>query len=224
LSQPRASFIVATGTSPNSGGSWLATCPPPSGLLPPTLGAGRRIGGDGEDCGIEGNQRYLLDEQEDIAGTFECLAQVGIYGNVEELAMDAMLRATGAVVNDIDECNAGFVRDDAVLVVTLITDEEDERSHGDPEYWKRMLLRVKEGNEASVVMLGLIADNHIPGGLPGGPCDEFSGSASPRLESFVRSFEFGAIGSVCAPDYSVFFADAVSSIHTACDAFVPIVR
>jgi hypothetical protein len=188
------------------------------------LGAGRRIGGEGEDCGIDGDQRYLLDEQEDLAGTFACLARVGIFGNVEELAIDAMLRATGAVVDDVDECNAGFLRDDAVLVVTLITDEEDERSNGDPEFWKRMLVRVKGGNEAAVVMLGLIADNHIPGGLPGGPCDEFSGSPSPRLESFVRSFELGAIGSVCAPDYSVFFADAVSTIDTACDEFVPIVR
>jgi hypothetical protein len=188
------------------------------------LGAGRRFGSDGEDCGVDGNQRYLLDDQEDLAGTFACLAQVGIYGNVEELAMDAMLRATGAIVDDVDECNGGFLRDDAVLVITLITDEEDTQSRGDPDYWKRMLLRVKGGNEASLVMLGLIADNHIPGGLPGGPCDEFSGSASPRLESFVRSFEFGAIGSVCAPDYSGFFADAVSSIDTACDEFVPIVR
>jgi hypothetical protein len=111
-----------------------------------------------------------------------------------------------------------------VLVVTLITDEEDEQSRGDPDFWKQMLVRVKGGNEAAVVMLGLIADNHIPGGLPGGPCDEFSGSPSPRLESFVRSFELGAIGSVCAPDYSVFFADAVSTIDTACDEFVPIVR
>jgi hypothetical protein len=75
-----------------------------------------------------------------------------------------------------------------------------------------------------LVMLGLIADNHIPGVLPGGPCDEFSGSPSPRLESFARSFELGSIGSVCAPDYSVFFADAVSSIDTARDEFVPVVR
>jgi hypothetical protein len=188
------------------------------------LGAGRRIGGEGEDCEVDGDQRFLLDEQEDLAGTFACLARVGIFGNVEELAMDAMLRATSAVINDIDDCNAGFLRDDAVLVVTLITDEEDTQSRGDPEYWKRQLLRVKGGNEAALVMLGLIADNHIPGGLPGGPCDEFSGSASPRLEQFVRSFELGAIGSVCAPDYSVFFADAVRSIDTACDEFVPVLR
>jgi hypothetical protein len=186
------------------------------------LGAGRRFGGEGEDCQVEGGLHYLLDDQEDLAGTFACLARVGIYGNVEELAMDAMLRATGATVDDIDGCNDGFLRDDAVLVITLITDEEDSQSRGDPEYWKRMLLRVKDENEASVVMLGLIADNHIPGGLPGGPCDEFSGSPSPRLESFVRSFEFGAIGSVCAPDYSTFFADAVTSIDTACDEFEPI--
>jgi hypothetical protein len=185
------------------------------------LGVGRRVGGEGEDCGVEGSQRYLLDNQRNLAATFECLAKVGIYGNVDERAIDAMLTATSAIVNDVDECNAGFLRDDAVLVVTLITDEDDNGSNGNPEFWKRMLVRAKGGNEEAVVMLGLIADNHIPGGLPGGPCDEFGGSPSPRLESFVRSFELGSIGSVCAPDYSVFFADAVSSIDTACDQFVP---
>lgn len=118
-------------------------------------------------------------------------------------------------------CGPGFVRDDAVLVVTLITDEEDEFSRGDPGFWKAQLLGVKGGDEAAVVVLGLIADNHVPGGLPGGPCDEFGGSASPRLERFVRSFGLGAIGSVCAPDYSAFFAEAVNSIGTACAQFEP---
>lgn len=188
------------------------------------LGAGRRSGGEGEECGIEGNQRYVLDNQENLQNTFSCLAKVGIYGNAEELTIQAMLTATGATTVDISACNGGFLRDDAVLVVTIITDEDDEATRGTPSTWKTNLLRVKGGKEESVVMLGLIADNHIPGGLQGGPCDEFSGSPSPRLESFVRSFDLGAIGSVCAPDYSSFFEAAVSSIDTACDEFVPVVR
>ncbi|HTV25087.1 MAG TPA: hypothetical protein VMG12_40615 [Polyangiaceae bacterium] len=188
------------------------------------LGAGRRVGSEGEDCSIEGNQRFVLDQQENLESTFSCLAKVGIYGNAEELPIQAMLNATGGMDNETDECNAGFLRDDAVLVVTIITDEDDEDSSGQPSTWKVNLLRAKGGNEESVVVLGLIADNHIPGGLLGGPCDEFSGSPSPRLEQFVRSFDLNAIGSVCAPDYSGFFAAAVSNIDTACDDFVPVVR
>jgi len=189
-----------------------------------TLGAGRRIGGEGEDCGVAGNQRYLLDDQGNLPGTFACLAKVGIFGNVGEQPVDALLTATGAISAEVDDCNEGFVRDDAVLVVTIITDEEDEYSRGDPGFWRQRLLSVKGGNEEALVVLGLIADNHIAGGLPGGPCDEFSGSPAPRLERFVRSFGLSSIGSVCAPDYSSFFAEAVSQIDTACEDFVPVVR
>ena len=47
---------------------------------------------------------------------------------------------------------------------------------------------------------------------------------APRLQRFVESFERGSLGSVCAPDYASFFAQAVSEIDTACEEFVPIVR
>jgi hypothetical protein len=141
--------------------------------------------------------------------------------------MDALLAATsaprsGAAESDVAECNAGFLRDDAVLVVTIITDEEDDQSSGDPSSWRRSLLEVKRGNEQGIVVLGLIADNDIPGGLPGdGACDESNGTPSPRLQRFVESFELGSLGSVCSPDYSSFFADAVSRIDTACEVFDP---
>jgi hypothetical protein len=188
------------------------------------LGVGLVMGSLGNDCGITGNQRFLMDDQPHLAATFSCLAQVGTLGNVDERPIDALLAATGPASNDIGHCNEGFLRDDAILVVTLITDEEDDRSMGDPVIWKRKLLAAKQGNENGIVMLGLIADTQVSGGLPGGPCDELSGADSPRLQQFVESFELGAIGSVCAPDYSEFFADAVSSIDTACEVFTPILR
>jgi hypothetical protein len=188
------------------------------------LGAGMRMGSEGQDCGIEGNQRFLADGQPHLADTFACLAQVGTFGNADERPIDALLAATGATSNQLDDCNEGFLRDDAVLVVTLITDEEDGLSKGDPTSWKHALRAIKGGNEKAIVMLGLIGDNQVAGGLPGGPCDTLSGSSSPRLQRFVESFEYGSLGSVCAPDYSQFFADAVRPIETACETFTPILR
>jgi hypothetical protein len=191
------------------------------------LGVGLRTGADGEECGINGSQRYLRNEQGNLADAFSCLAQVGVLGNVDERPMDALLAATsaprsGAADGDVEECNSGFLRDDAILVVTIITDEEDDQSSGDPSSWRRSLLEVKRGNEQGIVVLGLIADNEIPGGLPGdGACDETNGTPSPRLQRFVESFELGSLGSVCSPDYSSFFADAVSRIDTACEVFDP---
>jgi hypothetical protein len=186
------------------------------------IGAGLVMGELGMSCGVLGNQRFLRDNQPNLAETFSCLAQVGTLGDVDERPIDALLAATGAVENDLGACNHGFLRDDAVLVVTLITDEEDDQSMGEPAGWKRSLLKAKHGNEDGIVMLGLISDTQVPGGLPGGPCDELSGADSPRLMSFVQSFRLGSMGSVCAEDYSEFFAEAVGYIDTACDVFNPL--
>ncbi len=191
------------------------------------LGVGLRTGADGGECGIHGSQRYLQNDQGNLAEAFSCLAQVGVLGNVDERPIDALLAATGATGagptrGDGEECNSGFLREDAILVVTIITDEEDDQSSGEPSSWRRSLLQVKRGNEQGIVVLGLIADNDIPGGLPGdGACDELNGAPSPRLQRFVESFELGSLGSVCSSDYSSFFADAVSKIDTACEVFEP---
>jgi hypothetical protein len=188
------------------------------------LGVGMRMGSEGQDCGIDGNQRFLVDGQEHMADTFACLARVGTFGNSDEHPIDALLAAVAAVSNPLEHCNEGFLRDDAVLVVTLITDEEDDLSKGHPDAWRLALRNVKGGNQEAIVMLGLIGDLQVPGGLPGGPCDPVSGSSSPRLQKFVEGFEYGSLGSVCAPEYSAFFAEAVRPIETACEAFTPILR
>ena len=189
------------------------------------LGAGTRMSWQGQSCGMPADQRFMRNDQTNLEETFSCLAKVGTLGNVDERPMEALLRATGATVSDLDEeCNAGFLRDDALLVITIITDEEDEKSKGDPESWKRALLAMKNGNEHALVVLGLLGDTHVPGGLPGGPCDPLYASDSPRLRHFVEGFELGSLGSVCADDYSEFFAQAVSTIDTACAEFEPMLH
>lgn len=188
------------------------------------LGAGLRRGADGQSCGVLGGQHFLRGDQPNLAAAFSCLAQVGTFGDSSERPVDALLAATGARPSAAGTCNTGFLREDAVLVVTLITDEEDDQSNGEPRGWKRTLLATKAGDERSIVVLGLIPDLHVPGGLPGGPCDEAAGARAPRLQEFVASFELGALGSVCASDYSEFFAAAVEPIHTACSELQPSVR
>jgi hypothetical protein len=189
------------------------------------LGAGTRMSWQGQSCGMPAGERFMRNDQANLEDTFSCLAKVGTLGNVDERPIDALLRATGATVSDLDEeCNAGFLRDDALLVITIITDEEDEKSKGDPESWKRALLAAKNGNERALVVLGLLGDTKVPGGLPGGPCDELYATDSPRLRHFVEGFELGSLGSVCADDYSTFFAQAVSTIDTACAEFEPMLH
>jgi len=182
-------------------------------------GAGRRRSEAGDDCGIVGGLPFMTDSQPDLEATFSCVAQVGTDGSAIEEPMDAVLAATSGDLNADGRCNAGFLRDDAVLVVTFITDEEDRRSQGTPEDWRSLLLERKYDNPDALVMLGLVGDNNVDGGLLGGPCSLLDADGAPRLQGFVESLS-GVLGSVCAPDYAPFFGTAVSTIDTACDEFV----
>jgi hypothetical protein len=175
-----------------------------------------------EDCEeVQGaGLPFMTDQQPNLEATFACVAQVGTDGSAIEEPIDSVLQATGAALNAPGRCNAGFLREDAVLVVTFITDEEDRRSEGDPEDWQRILLDVKSGNDDALVVLGLVGDNNVDGGLLGGPCRDQDADGAPRLQEFVRGVD-GVIGSVCSTDYTDFFRTAVGSIDGACSDFVP---
>lgn len=191
------------------------------------LGSGRRVSA-GNDCGLDDGVRYVTDADMDLEQRFLCLADVGTFGSGNEIPMEAMLAATGSEQTS-GGCNDGFLRDDAVLVVTIITDEEDDPdgffgSEGDPAQWRQDLLARKGGNETGVVVLSLIGDNDQPGGI----CadldeDGVNGAeASPRLRTFAESFgSRGFVGSVCADNYDTFFEQAVSVVDTACETFEP---
>lgn len=193
------------------------------------LGAGvvhpRGLDASNQDCGFVGNGRFMTSAEPDLHAAFACAARVGTGSMVDpERPMDAMVRAVSPN-SDAATCNAGFLRDDAILVVTFITDENDnagDGSSGNPAGWKTALVTAKQGNEAAIVVLGLFGDNDQPGGV----CGAFGGGdgaePSPRLREFVESFgDHGIAGSVCAPSYEAFFRDAIAIIDTTCDEFVP---
>ena len=183
-------------------------------------GAGKRRSGSGQDCGLPVGSAYMVSGQADLEATFDCAARVGTGGSIFEEPMDAMLAATSATLNSAGRCNAGFLREDAVLVVTVITDAEDRYSAGDPELWQSSLLARKGNNPDALVVLGLVGDNNVAGGLLGGQCGVLEAAGAPRLQDFVRR-SAGILGSVCAPDYAPFFQTAVGSIDSACHDFVP---
>jgi hypothetical protein len=133
----------------------------------------------------------------------------------------------------------GFLRDDAILVVVFITDEEDDAefddqgnpgdpgSPGDPEDWVSALISAKSGDPAAMVVMGLYGDSFLPGGVcpvGGDPGNGGPGAEdAPRLHEFTSAFEHGIAGSVCgtSTDYQAFFASAVSVIDTTCAEFNP---
>jgi hypothetical protein len=196
----------------------------PGGECDRTLGAGKVFRSDGTLCMHE-TPRYMSGSDEDLGDTFACVAEVGTFGAGDEQPMAAMLLAVDEGLAGTGGCNDGFLRSDAILVVTFITDEEDvAKSPGDPTSWHADLVAAKQGSEDAVVVLGLFGDTDRPDALCE-PLDMKGGigaEAGVRLREFVEGFgEHGVIGSVCADDYTPFFEQAVQIIDTACDEFVP---
>ncbi len=189
--------------------------PPPEGC-PTTLGAGKSEDPLFEDCGFATGDRFMTSAEPDLASAFECAALVGAGGDGNERPMEAMVQGVGPL-NQAGQCNAGFVRDDAILVVTFITDESDEGSAGTPATWKQALLDAKGGNEDAIVVLGVLGDTAVPGGI----CNDEQAEDAPGLRAFADSFAQGQWESVCAPNYAPFLDAAVSVIDVACDNFTP---
>jgi hypothetical protein len=214
---------------------------PPATACDSALGGGKLKDLNGMQCPVQGDRRFLVQGQPNLGQTFECLARVGINGSGDERPMGAMVSALSPAQLGPGGCNEGFLRDDAILVVTVITDEEDDpndvpgdgcsaidndaNSQGNPTSWRDAIIAAKHGDEQAVVFLSLLGDCDVGNGVCG-PLVQVNnvwsgGEPSPRLRTLAESFTYGTWGSVCAPDYNPFFQEAVSVIDTACDGFNP---
>jgi hypothetical protein len=150
------------------------------------------------------------------------MSNVGTSGEAREQQADALLAAIAPEQNDVGGCNAGFSRPGAVLVVTMITNTDDDISAGDPDIWFDAIARQKGGNEASVVFIGFLPGDAFSPSSSGVLCNviaEFN--PAPRLEALATRFTHHQLASVCEADYGPTFASAVSSIARACATFVP---
>ncbi len=166
-------------------------------------------------CSIEGGNRYIVDGQPDLSGTFACMATVGLAGHPSERPMDSMVATMSAELNGPDGCNTGFLRDDAILVITFISDDPNVEDAGTPQDWYDAVLAAKNGNQDAVVVLGLT------------PAFDGCGSNSKpnkgkHWSEFISMWgDHGLEASVCSDDYTPFFDQAVAIIDEACDEFTP---
>lgn len=175
--------------------------------------------------------RYLDASEPDLDAKFACIAKVGATGADDERAARALLDAVDPANNAPGACNAGFARPDSLLVIVIITDEDDVMdgcdgsdpaggclsygSGGLPDDWVEELVAHRGGIRDNIVVLSLLgrrADN---------PCGAVPAA---RLLGFARRFDDnGFVGDVCAESYDSFFAEALPIIDRACANYVPLI-
>jgi len=182
-------------------------------------------------CEIMGGNRYILGDDPKKEAAFSCVAQVGLSGHQDERPMDAMVAAVSDKRNGAGGCNEGFIREDAILVVTFITDDPKTADLApDPDWdkelgpsdsvadWYSALLKAKNDNADAIVVLGLIP---VGKNSAGEDCSK-DGSGEHWVKFIDRFGDRGLQGAVCEEQYVSFFEQAVAVIDDTCDDFAPI--
>ncbi len=173
-----------------------------------TIGAGTVFPAGGsasnKPCLIAGGRRYLTPEQPNLSDTFACIAKLGVSGY--GLLGEAFTAAMQPAINAPGGCNAGFLRDDALLMVTFIGGV-DWKSKGEPSSWAAAALAAKNDDPNAIVMLEIL--------MPLCPEEE------DRICELVKMFPFHSIADIDLDDYSMAFDQATDLVEVACADFIP---
>ena len=186
-----------------------------------TLGAGlifnAGAGAANRHCELYGGNRYIVSGETMMDDALECIAKVGWSGG--NLIGDAVIAAVKPKINADGGCNAGFLRDDALLVLVLIADSGDaSKSYPYEQY--NAVVAAKGGDPNAVVVLNVTfrKDNgepHEPG------CTYQDKDNIYELSKFGMMFPFYLEGDMCAPSYAPFFDAAADLVGAACGSFIP---
>jgi hypothetical protein len=169
-------------------------------------------------CALADGRRYIvLPGEPEPTAAFDCIARVGTYGPDPPIG-EALVAAVSPALNAEDGCNAGFLRSDALLVVTMITDVEEDQSSTKPADWYKAVV-VAKGDPGAVVMLAIEPQPFL-GGEPKPNCS-YDADGKLRLRDLITMFPFHAEGDCCADSYVPFFETAVGRVAEACGSFVP---
>jgi hypothetical protein len=175
-----------------------------------------RTGGEASSdaiCGPFAAATPYITRADDLAQSFACAARVGVGGSGIERPMDAITTALGG---GLGGCNDGFLRDEALLVLVLVTDEDDQAdSRGEPEDWYDAVVAAKHGDAAAVVVLALVGLPR-PNACPPGDGSVDGAETAAQLLSFAAMFEHGRAADVCADDYGGSFHTAIAGVAAAC--------
>jgi hypothetical protein len=165
-----------------------------------------------ELCDIWGGNRYIIKGEPNLTDTFECMATVGLAGHPSERPMDGIVEAISDPLNAQNGCNEGFLRDDAILVITFISDDPNVEDVNTAMQTYQAVIDAKDGDEDKTVVLGLIPE------LPPVCTPINKPNAGMHWSDFITLFgQQGVEGSVCDNDYNQFFVDAVDIIDFTCD-------
>ncbi|MBT8495720.1 MAG: hypothetical protein KJO07_21910 [Deltaproteobacteria bacterium] len=186
------------------------------------------------ECGM--SRPWIERGDSDVVGTFECAANVGTYGPGAEMPLLGLEWALNRRVQD--GTNAGFLRDDALLAVVMVSDQDDCSREDDGFTIDGTQPTCFDPNDSNIISLDTYLGflDGLKGGRgrwatavmagPGpGSCESSFGTAAEavRLGDFVdQTGQNGRFSSICDGDLTTALEDALDTFAAACEAFPPV--
>jgi hypothetical protein len=134
-------------------------------------------------CGLDPRSPWLTGPSATLVEDFACLAATQASETTETTALNAALALDPAT-------NPGFVRDDSLVAVVMVTDEDTQSAAVTRMEIRQRILDAVGGDLSRVVVSAVLGDQGIFE-MPKTTCTGPYGTASPgrRLTSIVRSFQ-----------------------------------
>lgn len=158
------------------------------------------------ECGPYAEGDHYMTEKDDLATSFACAARVGTSGLSDERPLQAAVSALTSGSEEPGSCNGGFLRDDALLVLFFVTDEDAVMS---PSLAYEQIVDLKGGDDRNVVVASLV---HVTGV----GCYDVHATEAHLLVGFTGLFEHGFVGAICHEDWTPTAAGVSSVIRRAC--------
>ncbi len=161
-----------------------------------------------EPCNLPEGQRYIAGDDPLFIERFSCLGRTGLGGGFSQ---PGWALGEALSLNLQVGCNAGFLRDDALLFAVIVS--LHDYSPYNPYVWAQRVLEAKEFDQDMVVALGIASDLSVN---PDPLCEGIpSGTPHPPPPPPPPP-EHSHFGSICAPTFAPFFAEAATMAADLC--------
>jgi hypothetical protein len=183
-------------------------------------------------CNFPGGRKYLQSGDPDITALFACAASIGTGGSGFEMELEGARLALTDRIHGPNPTNAGFLREDALLAIVMLTDENDCSTPAEPtgtpdSYCSGTLepthnyvtaFDAVKGGERGRWATAIIA---IPPGA--GSCAGVGSSENVRLKAFADEVGANAVFSnLCTGNMPQALKDAFDTFSTACENIPPV--
>ncbi|MCX4242960.1 vWA domain-containing protein [Paraliomyxa miuraensis] len=163
-----------------------------------------------------------------VGNQFTCIASLvqAQDFNGSEAPLEATRMALIDRVTDVEHYNLGFLRDDALLVLVLVTDEDDQSVWMSPTNWPLfggpgMIAPVSQFHDMLVGLKGGHPENLVAVAISG-PQGGGGETDAPRIHAFLDLVAPNSYwADISGSDYSTPLQEALGIIEGSCENFIP---